>query len=50
MSHMIGCQVIAEGVESPAQLTLLQSLQIDKYQGFIFSKPVRFADALKLIS
>ncbi|MEM5511290.1 bifunctional diguanylate cyclase/phosphodiesterase [Pseudoalteromonas sp. AS84] len=49
MSHMIGCQVIAEGVESPAQLTLLQSLQIDKYQGFIFSKPVRFADALKLI-
>jgi len=49
MSHMIGCQVIAEGVENSAQLTLLQSLEIDKYQGFIFSKPVRFDQALSLI-
>ena len=50
MSHMIGCQVIAEGVENTAQLTLLQSLKIDKYQGFIFSKPVRFDKALALIN
>ena len=50
MSHMIGCKVIAEGVESTDQLTLLQSLHIDKYQGFIFSKPVIFDKALALIN
>ncbi|WP_024609921.1 bifunctional diguanylate cyclase/phosphodiesterase [Pseudoalteromonas sp. TB64] len=49
MSHMIGCQVIAEGVENTAQLTVLESLHIDKYQGFLFSKPVKFDQALELI-
>ncbi|MEL0639700.1 bifunctional diguanylate cyclase/phosphodiesterase [Pseudoalteromonas aliena] len=49
MSHMIGCQVVAEGVENVAQLALLKTLHIDKYQGFLFSKPVKFTDAIKLI-
>jgi len=50
MSHMIGCQVIAEGVENTAQLKLLKSLKVDNYQGFIFSKPVRFDQAFGLIN
>ncbi|MBB1387331.1 bifunctional diguanylate cyclase/phosphodiesterase [Pseudoalteromonas sp. SG45-5] len=49
MSHMIGCQVVAEGVENSAQLALLKSLSIDKYQGFLFSKPVKFTKALQLL-
>ncbi|GAA60669.1 diguanylate cyclase/phosphodiesterase with PAS/PAC and GAF sensor(s) [Pseudoalteromonas sp. BSi20652] len=50
MSHMIGCQVIAEGVENTEQLKVLKSFYIDKYQGFLFSKPVKFDQALKLIN
>lgn len=50
MSHMIGCKVIAEGVEHECQLALLESLQVDNYQGFLFSKPIRFTEAIKLIS
>ena len=50
MSHMIGCKVIAEGVEKKEQLAILESLSVDKYQGFLFSKPIRFSEAIKLIN
>jgi diguanylate cyclase (GGDEF)-like protein len=50
MSHMIGCEVVAEGVESEYQLSLLAKLKVDKYQGFLFSKPIKLAEAVQLIS
>ena len=50
MSHMIGCKVIAEGVEKTEQLELLESLNVDKYQGYLFSKPILFSEAMRLIS
>ena len=50
MSHMIGCKVIAEGVEQEEQLAMLDKLTVDQYQGFLFSKPVNFSEAIKLIS
>ena len=50
MSHMIGCKVIAEGVEKKEQLIILEKLSVDKYQGFLFSKPVQLSEAIKLIS
>jgi diguanylate cyclase len=40
LGHSLGMVVIAEGVETQAQLECMQALNCDKYQGFLFSKPV----------
>ncbi|MCP5283020.1 MAG: EAL domain-containing protein [Rhodoferax sp.] len=40
LGHSLGMVVIAEGVETQAQLECMQALKCDKYQGFLFSKPV----------
>ncbi|WP_255987620.1 GGDEF/EAL domain-containing response regulator [Chitinolyticbacter albus] len=39
LGHKLGIKVIAEGVESPAQATLLRSLGCDEAQGYLFAKP-----------
>ncbi len=40
MGHNLGYKIIAEGIESYAQLQLLQQLQCDIGQGYLFSKPI----------
>jgi diguanylate cyclase (GGDEF)-like protein/PAS domain S-box-containing protein len=40
MSHSLNLQVIAEGVETRAQLDLLEARHCDSIQGFYFSPPV----------
>jgi len=40
MSHSLGLQAIAEGVETPAQRDFLQQNGCMAYQGFLFSKPI----------
>ena len=40
MAHILGMQVVAEGVETMAQLRMLQSLGCDEIQGYLVSKPV----------
>lgn len=40
MSHSLGLTVIAEGVETPCQLTLLNELGCDIVQGYYLSKPI----------
>lgn len=40
MSHDLGMQVVAEGVETQAQFELLQSLNCDEVQGYFISPPV----------
>ncbi|MEZ9229925.1 EAL domain-containing protein [Vibrio amylolyticus] len=40
LSHTLGVKVIAEGVETVSELTVLRSLNIDYVQGFLFSKPL----------
>ncbi|MFA5570162.1 MAG: EAL domain-containing protein [Sphaerochaetaceae bacterium] len=40
MAHKLGHQVIVEGVEHHEQRELLQTMNCDMYQGFVFSKPV----------
>ncbi len=40
MAHSLGLTVVAEGVETKEQLTLLNELQCDYLQGYYFSKPV----------
>jgi diguanylate cyclase (GGDEF)-like protein/PAS domain S-box-containing protein len=41
MAHSLGLIVVAEGVESLEQLSLLKALECDYIQGFYFSKPIR---------
>jgi diguanylate cyclase (GGDEF)-like protein len=40
LAHELGIQVVAEGLELPAQVAFLQALDCDLGQGFRFSKPL----------
>jgi EAL domain-containing protein (putative c-di-GMP-specific phosphodiesterase class I) len=40
MAHALGQQVVAEGVETEAQLDCLRELDCDLVQGFLLSRPV----------
>jgi diguanylate cyclase (GGDEF)-like protein/PAS domain S-box-containing protein len=40
MAHSLGLTVVAEGVETKEQLTLLEELNCDAVQGYYFSKPL----------
>ena len=42
--------VVAEGVETPEQLSRLRDLKCDRVQGYYFSKPLAVADAESLIA
>ena len=50
MAKMLDIKVVAEGVESQSQLSVVKELGIEQYQGFLFSKAVdqkRFIEILK---
>lgn len=40
MSHKLGMNVLAEGVETVSQLDILRKLKCDEIQGYLFSMPV----------
>ncbi|HEX2240715.1 MAG TPA: EAL domain-containing protein [Actinomycetota bacterium] len=40
LGQSLNLQTVAEGIEDPAQVLHLQSLQCDHYQGFYFAKPL----------
>jgi diguanylate cyclase (GGDEF)-like protein len=40
LSHAIGLEVVAEGVATTHQLSLLRTMGCDRGQGFLFSRPV----------
>lgn len=40
MSHTLGLQVIAEGVETVEQLTFLKSHECKNFQGYLFGRPM----------
>ncbi len=40
MAHKLGIRVVAEGVETEAQLAFLREYGCDEYQGYYFSKPL----------
>lgn len=47
MAHQMNMRVLAEGVETLAQLNYLKAAGCDVYQGYHFSKPLAEADLLK---
>ncbi len=50
LAHSLGLKVIAEGVETRAQLDFLLSHQCDAYQGYLYSPPIPAEDILALIN
>lgn len=48
MGHILGCEVISEGVETEEQIHLLFKQSCDYIQGYVWGKPMEFAEAEKL--
>lgn len=49
LAHNLGMQVVAEGVETPKQLSFLRSMRCNYIQGFLFSKPIAFEELKMLL-
>ena len=49
MAHSLGVRVIAEGVETEAQLNFLKDYNCDEIQGYYYSKPIPAEDFTKLL-
>lgn len=48
MGHMMGCEVISEGVETEKQLAILGDQQCDFIQGYVWGKPLDYEVAKEL--
>ncbi len=49
IAHGLGMSVIAEGVETTAQLTCLHGFGCDQYQGYLCSRPLNSADIVAVL-
>lgn len=49
MAHDVNIKVIAEGVETHAQLDFLQKIGCDEIQGFLFSRPLPSNEMMELL-
>jgi diguanylate cyclase (GGDEF)-like protein/PAS domain S-box-containing protein len=49
MAKSLKLEVIAEGVETAEQLAFLARLPCDKYQGYLFSRPIPANDCIRLL-
>ncbi len=50
ISHKMNCKVVAEGVETEEQRTLLRHMGIDFAQGYLFSRPREISDLVSALS
>jgi diguanylate cyclase (GGDEF)-like protein len=49
MAHNLGLRVIAEGIETPRQLSMLSGFRCDLGQGYYFSEPLPAGEILHLL-
>jgi diguanylate cyclase (GGDEF)-like protein/PAS domain S-box-containing protein len=49
LGHGLNMRIVAEGVETAAQLELLRELECDEYQGYLFSRPVEEDEVVPLL-
>lgn len=49
MSHKLGLNVVAEGVENEEQRTYLKKFKCDILQGFLISRPIKCKEALEFL-
>lgn len=50
MAKSLGLQIVAEGVETAEQYTILQGLECDYLQGYYIGKPMPAAEMLTMLS
>lgn len=50
MAHVLGMQVVAEGVETEEQLAILQAVGCNEVQGYLVSRPVPAEEAGRLLT
>ncbi|WP_313639102.1 EAL domain-containing protein [Paenibacillus sp.] len=50
LSHSMGAKVVAEGVETQEQLKLLENMECDIIQGYLFSKPLSSHDLIEFVN
>jgi len=49
MAHRLGLEVVAEGVETDHQATLLRDAGCDCLQGHLFGRPIQASETERLI-
>ncbi|MBL8298026.1 MAG: EAL domain-containing protein [Rhodanobacteraceae bacterium] len=49
MANSLGCDIVAEGVETPAQLQMLGELGCTYAQGYLIGKPLSLDEAIELV-
>ena len=47
--HGVGCEVVAEAVEVPAQADILKAMGCETVQGYLFAEPMMEADYLNWV-
>lgn len=48
MGHLMNCEVISEGVENETQLDILREQSCDFIQGYVWSRPLDYKNAVEL--
>lgn len=49
LAHSLNLRVVAEGVESPEQVSLLRALHCDEAQGYLFNKALPEEELVELL-
>ena len=50
LAHTLDLCVVAEGIETPEQLKVLQSLRCDRLQGYLFARPMPLPQVIEFVN